>query len=301
MRKVSMMIALVLTIGLSLCQGLNKLSYDDKTAGGITAPMPLVNDPLAVSNNIAPHEQRGIEYRKWLSKGVKISVKGSSGSGTIVFYDKMTGWAYVQSCGHLWDYNMSAEEGLKRKETATITTWYHNSKKLSSAKKYAAEVLFYRNHKNPDISLLRFKPDWIPEFFPIAPKNYVIRNGVGAHSIGCDHGEEIAHYDVRIIELRKGSWIDLVTRDNSPRPGRSGGGLISNDGYYIGICWGTSHYTGSGSGYFTPATEIHKVMNEEGYGWLAQISTALAREIPIVDRNNLQSTYPPEYIALPTF
>jgi len=295
-KRFLMALAAFAIFALSLTNGINEVTQVNVDS---TAPMPLVTDPLAVSDSIAPIEQRGIEYRKWLSKGVKILVSGSSGSGTIIYYDRASGWAYIQSCGHLWDGSMSVEEGLIKNKTAKITTWYHNNKKLDSPKTYEAEVLFYSNHRKPDISLLRFKPDWAAEFFPIAPQDYVLENGARAHSIGCDNGEEVAHYDVKIVEERNGSWKDLVTTNNSPRPGRSGGGLISEDRYYVGICWGTSDYDGSGNGYFTPLSEIHRVMNREGYGWLLRVSTSLAREIPIVDRNNQQGTYPREYIAVP--
>lgn len=292
-----MVLAALLMIVLSLNH--HKKETTCVPAEETTVPMPLVNDPLAVASNITPIEQRGVEYKRWLSKGVKISAKGASGSGTIIYYDRKTRWAYVQSCGHLWSGDMSTKDGLRKNRTAKIITWYHNSKKLNGTREYDAEVLFYSNHDNPDISLLRFKPDWTPEFFPIAPLDYVIQKDTRAHSIGCDFGKEIAHYDVRIIGQRNGTWSDMVTTENSPRRGRSGGGLISNDGYYIGICWGTSDYDGTGNGYFTPLSEIHKIMEREEYGWLLRISASLAREIPIVDRNNPQGTYPKEYIAIP--
>lgn len=260
-------------------------------------PISLVYDPLAVSKGITPIEQRGVEYRKWLAKGVRILAQNTTGSGTIIYYDKNTGWAYVQSCGHLWRGNMSARGKSK---TAQVVTWYHNNVKLNRRRTYTAEVLMHSNHSNPDISLLRFKPDWIPEFFPIAPHNYVVQMGVRAHSIGCDGGREIAHYDVKIVRYDRGSWTDLVTIDNSPRSGRSGGGLISNDGYYIGICWGTSHKDGSGNGYFTPLSDIHKIMKREGFEWLLNISTtSLVKELPIIDRNNPQKIYSKNYIAIP--
>lgn len=296
-KRFLMILAALLMVTFTLNHPKKQINHNNPMAGGSPIPMPLVNDPLAVSSNIKPREQRGIQYRKWLSKSVKVS-SGSSGSGTIVYYDHKTGWAYVQSCGHLWKGDMSVEEGKRAKKTATIITWYHNNKKLNGTRKYNAEVLFHSNHGRPDISLLRFKPDWIPEFFPIAPMDYVIREGP-AHSTGCDGGREVAHYSVKIIGNRNGSWKDLVTTNNSPRQGRSGGGLISNDGYFIGICWGTSDYDGSGNGYFTPLRDIHKVMTREGYEWMIGGFVFLAREIPIVDRNNPQRTYDKEYIAIP--
>jgi hypothetical protein len=77
--------------------------------------MPLVRDVAyeAISTG-TPIEQRDSQFQKWLAVGVKISVKGASGSGTIVYFDDATNYAYVQSCGHLWSGKMTAEEGKKK-------------------------------------------------------------------------------------------------------------------------------------------------------------------------------------------
>jgi hypothetical protein len=259
--------------------------------------MPLVDDGLFahLADGSTPIEQRGIEYRKWLATGLKISVRNGSGSGTIIYYDHKTGWAWVQSCGHLWSGNMSAADGKNRNVTCTVTTWYHNMTKLDSPRSYTAEVLYYSNQRGKDISLLRFKPDWEPDFFPIAPADYKLEKNVRLHSVGCDGGREVAHYDVRYIGERT---YDIVTTENSPRPGRSGGGLMSNDGYFVGVCWGTSDYSGSGNGYFTSLKVIREFNEKNGFGWLND-SGHLPRQIPIIDRNNPQGDYPRNYIPLP--
>lgn len=260
--------------------------------------MPLVDDDFftALAKGGAPREQRGIEYRKWLSPGVKISVSNASGSGTIIYYDYKTGWAWVQSCGHLWSGNMSASEGRRRSLRCKVITWYHNQKKLSGSKSYPAEVLYYNNRSGEDVSLLRFKPNWEPDFFPIAPEDYKFKRDMRLHSVGCDGGREIAHYDVRYIGMRSN---DIVTTENSPRPGRSGGGLTSNDGYFVGVCWGTSDYSGNGNGYFTSLRIIREFNEKNGLGWLNDVGHSLARKIPIIDRNNPQGEYPKDYIPLP--
>ena len=271
--------------------------------------MPLIDDcPYSsVAYGGAPVEQRGVEFRKWLSPGVKIRVSGASGSGTIVYYNENDGWAYIQSCGHLWDGNMSAEEGVRRNLTCKVITWYHNNEKLNRTKEYPAEVLYYKNIRGQDCSLLRFKPDWKPNYFPIAPAGYRFNPGTKYHSVGCDGGREIAHYEVEFVGMRNIRETryyntmdqDLVTTRNSPRPGRSGGGLFSNDEYYVGICWGTSSYDGSGNGYFTPLETLRDLNKQNGYGWLNDIGHSLARRIPIVDRNNPQGQYSRDYIPLP--
>lgn len=276
----------------------NRLAYDLRT--NPIDRMPLVDDcPYTTeAHGGRPEEQRDAAFNRWLSNGVKISVSGASGSGTIVYYDPNDGWAYVQSCGHLWSGNMTAEEGKRRGKTCKIITWYHNKEKLPSTREYSADVLYYSNSRGRDISLLKFKPDWEPEFLPIAPEDWKYSKGERLHSVGCDGGREVAHYDVEVVGLRDGDWPDLVTTRNSPRPGRSGGGL-SDDDYYVGICWGTSDYSGDGNGYFTPLQTIREYNKRNGYGWLNDVGKSWAREIPIRDRNNPQGKYPKNYIPLP--
>jgi hypothetical protein len=260
-------------------------------------PMPIVkDDPFShLAHGGSPIEQRDISVRKWISAGVKISVKGASGSGTIVYYDLKDGYAYVQSCGHLWTGNMNAEEARKRKLFCTVITWYHNEEKLNPPKEYPAEVLYYVNVRGQDCSLLRFKPDWIPRYFPISPPGFEYKKDMRLHSIGCDGGREIAYYDVRVLGLR---GLDVVTTENSPRPGRSGGGLLSED-LFVGICWGTTDIEGRGNGLFTPLSVLRDLNEKNGFGWLNDAGISWARQIPIIDRNNPQGTYPPDYIPLP--
>lgn len=313
-----------------LCTGSLAVKYNQPQANHqegrgfsrIIDHMPIVdNHPLAsYGTGVAPIENRSPEVKKWLAPSLKISVSRASGSGTIVFFNQNDGYAYVQSCGHLWNGNMTAEEGKKRNLQCEVSTWFHNDQKLSSPKTYKAEILWYCNTRGKDSSLLRFKPDWVPTYFPIAKADYPLPKGTKLHSCGCDGGREVAHYDVEVVGEQDvgtrplknklgqvvsfadpGTWKDLVTKNNSPRPGRSGGGLMSDDGFYVGICWGTSDVSGNGIGLFTPLSTIRLMNEQNGFGWLNNASPYqdLARRIPIVDRNNPQIEYPKDYIPLP--
>ena len=258
--------------------------------------MPLVK-PKTGFYGSAPVEQRGAEFRRWLAPSVKIAVSDGSGSGTIVYYDHAKNMAYVASCGHLWEGTKGAEECLKRQMTCKIITWYHNSEKLTEPKTYNAKVIFYSNVSGHDTSLVTFQPDWIPDYFPIAPKNYKYIKGNILHSLGCDSGDEVAHYEVEVVGVIGES---LTTIRNSPRPGRSGGGLM-NDNMYVATCWATSIYKGVGEGYFTPIESIHEVWSGNGYGFLLNIKPngVLAKKIKIIDKSERQKTYDEDYILLP--
>lgn len=240
-----------------------------------------------------PVPERTEQYNKWLSASVKISVNNTYGSGTIVYYDNKKNLAYIATCGHLWSGTMSAKEGLNKKLTCQITSWWQN-KKLQTPKNYTAKVVFYNNVAGFDTALLTFTPDWIPNFFPIAPVYYQYKSGEYIHSLGCDRGSEVAHYKIKVVGVQRNN---LTTIENSPRPGRSGGGLMTDE-YYIGTCWGTSSTDGTGYGYFTTLKAIYSVWKENGYGFLLGMS--FAQKFPIIDRNNPQGIYAKEYIFIPS-
>jgi hypothetical protein len=259
--------------------------------------MPLVLEPdpkLSALRYAPPKEERGKEVRIWLQSSFKVEVDEATGSGTLIYYDRKHNIGYIVSCGHLWDGDLDADE--RKKPKAEVITWYHNDKKLKKPKRYKAKVLCHSNQDGFDISVLTFKPDWIPEiYYPIAPKNHRIYGW--AHSVGCDGGNEVAHYSVHIMGIRDG---DLITQYNSPRPGRSGGGLMDSKGYFIGICWGTSNYEGTGLGYFTPLKAIHKYLQNQGFEFLLNKPLPIdPRRIPILDQKEPRKNYPPDYIPMP--
>lgn len=266
-------------------------------------PMPLVldTDPQTASFKTAPPQpQRGHEFVRFLSATVKVEVSRAIGSGTIIYYDYDSGYAYVATCGHLWSGTRSAEQLKRRPIDCKVQVWYHNEEKITSGKtgrRYPAEVLFYSNNRGYDSALLKFKPDWEPNYFPIAPLDYEIKQGDRFHSMGCDHNTETAHYDVQFVGRR---GADLVTRHNSPRAGRSGGGLLTDDGYYIATCWGTSDYSGQGVGYFTQLDAIYSLYKSNDFEWLLGISpTGMARRIPISDWLNPDRAFPEDFVPLP--
>ncbi len=245
---------------------------------------------LPPAGYVAPQENRGEEYWKYLKVSVRIRNGNVSGSGTICYYDRNTKTAYIISCGHLF------RGGEK---TAVINCFYKNSEKLKSPANYTAKVLAFS--KGEDISFLSFQPDWdIDQYYPIARVDYPLVKGQTYYSCGCDGAREVACYLMEMVGLE---GRNLVLVKNGPRHGRSGGGLLTEDGYYVGICWGsTDPYNGTGRGLFVPLHRIHDYAKTVNLGWLLEVpkdNLSPARMLPIIDMNGPQKNYPRDYIPLP--
>lgn len=240
-------------------------------------------------------EERGPEFRKWLSPSVRIG----GGSGTMVYYDPFNNDMYVISAGHLFRQGRF-RANRNTPVQVTIEVFYHNNKKLPEPKSYRGEVLCYTWGGYTDIydvSLMRFKPDWSnPWYLPIAPVDYKLEPNRWYHSIGCDGKSETAHYLVQfVMERSMGDVTELVTQYNAPRGGRSGGGVFTDDGLLIAIC----SRGGNNTGLWTSLMQIHRFLKEEGYtAILNGYSPAL--KIPIVDRNSPRNDRPTR-VLMPNF
>jgi hypothetical protein len=254
-------------------------------------PMPLYQGSIPDVKGSSPDPQRNESVKKWLIPSVRIRVPGAAGSGTICHYDRSRNLAYVISCAHLF---------RSGDNQATVEVFYKNEEKLPTPQKYKANVISFKvGYYADDISFMTFQPDWVPHtWFPIASVDHQIANNETYYSCGCDNAGEVACYFV------KPQGIDgafLATRENSPRPGRSGGGLLDKDRWFVGICVRTSDVSGNGTGYFVHLKTIHDYCHKSNLDFLLNLQRPndLLRTIPIIDRNGPQGDYPPDYISIP--
>lgn len=246
-----------------------------------------------------PIEKRDASVQKYLKCSFRIENRQGRGSvygsGTLCYYDSKTNTGYVISCGHLFSGG----------ETQVgIDVFYKNAQKLPRSERFTAEVICFS--KRDDISFVKFTPNWVPdEFFPIASLGMSPITGDKLISTGCDHAKEVAAYDVTVMGTE---GRDLITKENSPRHGRSGGGLINKNGYFVGICWGSSDPDyGTGTGLFVPLSRIHNYAKSQNLAWLlniekpppVDIKRVFIDQIPIVDHTEPQKVYPKGYVPIP--
>ena len=275
-----------------------RLAYTDPISKQCLIPqIRLVRTTLPEITHAEPIPKRDISVLYYLQCSVRISISNVSGSGTICYYDPQTNEAYVISCGHLF---MGTENpGQSAPKSAKIHVFYKNNIKLSTPQTFVAQLICHSAEE--DISILKFKPDWpIEHYFAIAPLEYPISQNEALESVGCDHAEETASYTVRVTEGMK-SGRNLITQENSPRPGRSGGGLLTKDGYFVGIVWGTSQIDGTGYGYNVPLRRIYDYLKQfKETEWLLHVERGgNLYLIPIINRDGTIFKVPNGYIPSP--
>lgn len=260
------------------------LAFERESSVRPVIELPCISMPCRVG-----WEERGSDFIRWLSSSVRIG----GGSGTMVYYDDTRNEMYVLSCGHL--YRMGRGRSGENKKFSTVEVFYQNDKKLPQPKSYKAEYLCHVWDGNYDVSLMKFQPDWKdPWCLPIAPITYKMQVGQWYHNVGCDGMRETAHYLVQFTKERISGVTEIICENNSPRGGRSGGGLISDDGFVVGI---TSR-AGSNMGIWSSVQQIHKFLGEEGFQFILE-GTMLARRIPIMDRSIRQGKYAKSYMPMP--
>ena len=241
---------------------------------------------------ISGWEERGPEFKYWLSSSVRVgcSIRQGAGSGTMVYYDEDRGEMYVISAGHLF------MPGKVDRNSVVVDIFYHNSEKLPTPERYRAVLLcsIYQDLLY-DVALLKFKPAWKnPKFISIAPLNYKLQEKTWYHSVGCDEKSAAAHYLVMYLgKQERQGVIELITQFNSPRHGRSGGGLF-NDEFVIGVC---SRIIGNDVAAWTSLEQIHRFLNDNKYNFILE-DTMLVRRIPIINKSGKSTK---TVIPLPRF
>lgn len=188
---------------------------------------------------------RGPEFTKWNCLTVRID---STTCGTLIYYDKV--WAYVVGSGH----------PFTNEKDVTIEVFYRDEQMLEP-RAYKGELLLHEwDGGIHDISLSRFKPDWVPRVAGIAKRGFNPDPGRGNeinyHNSGCDGYTTPGHYSVRYLwRERRANGLEQLACEGKCRGGRSGGGLFTDDGTLIGI---TSRFDSTRI-YYSSISQLYRI------------------------------------------
>ncbi len=191
----------------------------------------------------------------------------STGTGTLVGLDNTSIW--ILTASHV------VHKGVKE----VHVFWYDGrfSTKNPTPKKVVAQ------HVSGDVALVRlFTTDKMPGYIPICPVGKEPKGwGFGGTafgadsmrygfsrilclSVGCDHGRNPSVNTFWVLGQtykRTNYSTDYFTvTSREPAPGRSGGPLVSGDGYLVGVCVAG----GGGEGVFATLKSIRRLCDVAG-------------------------------------
>lgn len=174
---------------------------------------------VAVSTREASPEQAA------LNATVRIQVNdalGSSyGTGTIV--DVHDDEALVVTCGHL--FRDSAGRGQISVDL-----------KADGQSRTVPGTLLSYDADHRDIAVLSVRPGIKVKPVKVAGSGFRARVGAQVFSIGCDRGADPSVRRSRVTAIDKYSGPPNIEVAGQPVDGRSGGGLFTADGKFIGVC-----------------------------------------------------------------
>jgi S1-C subfamily serine protease len=148
---------------------------------------------------------------------VRIRVGNSVGSGTIVSADGV-----VVTCAHIF----------KGGGKITVEV-FDNGRQAYAGTKIAVDP-------QTDLGLIKIAAKKPLRFAPIAPKSWKPKINMGVFQIGCPEGAKPASFATRIMDVNvdlgdNSPWLGIQC-EKTPKQGRSGGGLFTDDGYLFAVC-----------------------------------------------------------------
>lgn len=180
------------------------------------------------------------------------------GTGTIIHSYQED--ALVITCGHLF-------RGLGPSAKIYIELFDRGQ-----AIAYPAQLIHFEAAEK-DIGLISFRPGRTVACAPIAHSKR-IAEGDTVFSLGCDHGADPSRRDARITKLNRYLGPPNIEVAGMPVQGRSGGGLFSETGELIGVCYAADQELNEGL--YAGLEIIHEQIAKLGIAPMVQPSNTMA-------------------------
>jgi hypothetical protein len=164
--------------------------------------------------------------------------------------------SYILSTGH-----------MKKREDPQIEFFFMDGEKLEKPFIVKGNIIFLveNSFKGCDFSVIEVTTKNKPAFIPLAKKDAKEKDK--CLSIGCDLATVPKCYSCTVLNLGK---HDYILENDSPKAGRSGGGLFLNH-EIVGVCWGCATWGNKEvNGLFTRASVVRNLLTAAGYEHLLE-------------------------------
>jgi S1-C subfamily serine protease len=169
-------------------------------------------------------------------------------------------------------YILTAQHLVKRAEGFEITVFLKDSDPKPKTVYRSAKVIAEMEGL-ADLALIRLtSTDDMPGFVRVCPETKVQNLPGKVLALGCEAGKGPAGLLENVARkklARRDDGNELVSFwevDHKHARGRSGGPLVDQRGYLVGVCSGSNRE----KSYFTHVVEIHGFLKRNGFRWLLE-------------------------------
>jgi thiol-disulfide isomerase/thioredoxin len=176
---------------------------------------------------------RGISDRDLVWASVRLRIEDSTGSscGTGTIVDARQGEALILTCGHIFrdsqEKGRAAAEGSRRRIAVDLFG-------PVPAENIPGRLISFDESR--DVGLLSIHVPGPVTVVHVAPPGYHVKLGERVINVGCNNGEAPTARHASVASLDRYLGPPNIEVTGQPLPGRSGGGLFTENGLLIGIC-----------------------------------------------------------------
>ncbi len=213
-----------------------------RTPSTFANPVATNNTPAATANSTQhavvsqaprqPNQPTGSASSnpRLIEATVKVAVQDadgvSAGTGTVV--DARDGEALILTCGHLF----RSSDG---KGPITVTLFQAGPTGAEVRSTATGRLVDFDLER--DLALVSFQPNVTVRPIPIAQEETALIPGAAVTSVGCNHGQNPTVVATQITAIDRYQGSPNIEAAGAPVEGRSGGGLINDQGQLIGVCF----------------------------------------------------------------
>lgn len=221
--------------------------------------------PTAMPSESQPNSRDASDLARRATVRIRVDEPNSQAVGTGTIIHSHQGEALVVTCGHLF-------RGIGQNPNIRVELFDDHQ-----AIAYPANLIHFEAAEK-DIGLISFRPDRAVACVPISSKIKNISEGDRVFSIGCDNGSDPSRRDSRVTKLNRYLGSPNIEVAGMPVQGRSGGGLFSDSGELIGVCYAADHELDEGL--YTGLEVIHEKVAMLGLDPRKQPAPAIANQTP---------------------
>jgi hypothetical protein len=146
-----------------------------------------------------------------------------------------------------------------------------------------------------DVALVRIRPGTVVPSARVVPQHWQPKARMSMYTVGCSHGEDATAWNTVIFAPTSRYQVpgkrnyEAIECQHSPKQGRSGGGLFTEDGYVAGVC-NFAFDPSVGRGLYASPNSIYAILDRNDMSYLYEYRAPRGPQLYLADNANGSGT-----------